>query len=29
MKVTDIARAINHDARHEVIGNRPGEKSMR
>jgi FlaA1/EpsC-like NDP-sugar epimerase len=26
MKVTDIARAINPDARHEIIGIRPGEK---
>ena len=26
MKVTDIARAINPEARHEIIGIRPGEK---
>jgi UDP-N-acetylglucosamine 4,6-dehydratase/5-epimerase len=26
MKVPDIARAINPDARHEIIGIRPGEK---
>ena len=26
MKVTDIARAISHNAKHEIIGIRPGEK---
>ena len=26
MKITDIARAINPDAKHEIIGIRPGEK---
>ena len=26
MKVTDIARANNPDARHEIIGIHPGEK---
>lgn len=26
MKITDIARAINHNARHDIVGIRPGEK---
>ena len=26
MKVTDVARAVNEDAEHEIIGIRPGEK---
>ena len=26
MKVTDIARAVDPDARHEIVGIRPGEK---
>jgi len=26
MKITDIAKAINPEANHEIIGNRPGEK---
>jgi hypothetical protein len=29
MKVTDIARAINPDARHEIIGTPPGGKNQR
>ena len=26
MKVTDIARAVSREARHEIVGIRPGEK---